>query len=65
MTVESDVAINVQCETSIPEENIKVLHQTNKGENFLLTLEALHQRESRPALNTKEEWKSRELTIKL
>ena len=54
-----------QCKTSIPEENIDVLQQTNKGENFLLTLEALHQRESRPALNTKEEWKSRELTIKL
>ena len=54
-----------QCKTSIPEENIDILQQTAKGENFLLTLEALHIRERKPKLNTKDEWRSRELTIKL
>ena len=32
-------------------------------DSFLLTVEALYQRERRPALNTKEEWGSREITI--
>ena len=54
-----------ECRTSIPEENVDILQQTSKGENFLLTLEALHQRERKPEINTKEEWRSRELTIKL
>ena len=42
-----------------------VLHQTNKGEEFLLTLEALYIREFKPTINTKDEYRSRELTIKV
>ena len=54
-----------QCKTAITDDNIKILQQTARGENFLLTLEALHIRERKPKLNTKDEWRSRELTIKL
>lgn len=54
-----------ECSTSIPEENVKILHSTTRGESYLLTLEALHIREQKPALNTKDEYKSKELIIKL
>ena len=35
------------------------------GEYYLLTVEALHIRELKPQINTKNEYKSRELMIKL
>ena len=54
-----------QCSTTIPEENVKILHSTTRGEEYLLTLEALHIREQKPALNTKDEYKRKELIIKL
>ena len=37
---------------------------TRKGE-YLWTLEALYIRELRPTINTKDEWKRKELTIKI
>ena len=37
----------------------------SQGEYYLLTLEALHIRELKPQINTKDEYKSRELMIKL
>ena len=46
-------------------EDIEILAQSNRGTDYLMTLEALWQEELRPSINTKEEWKSRELTIKL
>ena len=46
-------------------EDIEILSQSHRGTEYLMTLEALWQDELRPTINTKEEWKSRELTIKL
>ena len=46
-------------------EDIEILAQSTRGTEYLETLEALWQEELRPTINTKEEWRSRELTIKL
>ena len=46
-------------------DDIEILGQSTRGSQYLLTLEALWQEELRPTINTKEEWRSRELTIKL
>ena len=50
---------------ALTEECVSVLGATSKGEVTLLTLEALWIREVKPQLNTKDEFRSRELTIKL
>ena len=42
-----------------------ILGTTSQGEEYLLTLEALWIREINPEMNTKDEFRSRELTIKL
>ena len=54
-----------QCNTTITDKDVDILQQTSRGESFLLTLEALYIRERRPSINTKDEYRSRELTIKL
>ena len=54
-----------ECKYNLTENDIVILHQTNKGEEFLLTLEALYIREFKPTINTKDEYRSRELTIKV
>ena len=54
-----------QCQTKITEQDVEILQQSHKGESFLLTLEALHIRERKPTINTRDEYRSRELTIKL
>jgi len=54
-----------QCNTSLTEEHVEILQTTSRGEGFLLTLEALHIRERKPSINTKDEYRSRELVIKL
>ena len=54
-----------ECKYNLTENDIVILHQTNKGEEFLLTLEALYIREIKPTINTKDEYRSRELTIKV
>ena len=43
--------------------DLSILHKTIKSIAFLETLEALYIREINPALNTRDEWRSRELTI--
>ena len=53
------------CDTKMTEENITILSSTSKGEVTHLTLEALWIRELRPAINTRDEYRSRTLTIKL
>ena len=53
------------CQNSINEQCIRILTSTHKGESTLLTLEALWIREIRPTLNTKDEFKSRELIIQI
>ena len=54
-----------QCSTTITEEDVDILKKSLRGEYYLLTLEALHIRELKPQINTKDEYKSRELMIKL
>ena len=44
--------------------DIKILAQTSKNLDFLLSLEALFIREYSPALNVKDEYRGRELTIR-
>ena len=56
------------CDTSIEFENkdsVSILHQTYGSILHLMTQEALWIREIKPSINTKDEYKSRELTIRL
>ena len=55
----------IQCNATLTENDMDILQQTSPGEGFLLTLEALYIRERKPTINTKDEYRSRELTIKL
>ena len=50
--------------TMITEENVDTLKMSVHGEYYLLTLEALHIREQKPQINTKDEYKSRKLMIR-
>jgi hypothetical protein len=43
--------------------DMKIIHRTTRNMEFLETLEALYIREIGPTLNTKDEYRSRELTI--
>ena len=43
--------------------DVEFLAASTRGDQYLMTLEALWQREERPKINTKDEYKSRELTI--
>ena len=52
------------CQVDLAYSDIDILGSTSKGEKQLLTLEALYQKEISPSINTKEEFKSRKLTIK-
>ena len=54
-----------QCSTTITEEDVRILHTTTRDERYLLTLEALHIWERKPSINTKDEYRSRQLMIKL
>ena len=55
----------LNCKTKLKAENVSILHQTSRGENYLLTMEALYIREHKPTINTKDEYKRRELTLKM
>ena len=44
-------------------EDVQILAATTRSSQFLETLEALWQREEHPTMNTKDEYRSRELTI--
>ena len=46
-------------------DDVEMIAQTSKSESHLMTLEALHIKKIKPSLNTKDEYKSRTLTIKL
>jgi len=54
-----------QCNTTLTEEHVEILKSTSRGEAHLLTLEALYIEDIKPTINTKEEYKSRALTIKI
>ena len=53
-----------ECKLELTHSDIKILGSTSRGEKQLMTLEALYQRDISPSINTKEEYKSRKLTIK-
>ena len=53
------------CKTNLTEEDVDILKATARGEAYLLTLEALFIRELMPRINTKDEYRNRELKIKL
>ena len=57
--------IDTKCKTTLTDDDVDILHTTSRGENYLLTLEALYIRERKPVLNTKDEYRRRELVIKL
>ena len=54
-----------QCSTTVTEENVDILKTLSRGEYYLLTLKAHHIRELKPQINSRDEYKSRELMIKL
>ena len=54
-----------KCSTTIAEEHVRILHTTTRDEKYLLALEALYIRERKPSINTRDEYRSRELIIKL
>ena len=45
-------------------DDVEILKSSSRGEDHLLTLEALFIAELRPKINTKDEYRSRELTLK-
>ena len=45
-------------------KDLTILHRTTRSFEYLLTLEALYIRDANPILNTKDEFRSRELTLK-
>ena len=53
-----------ECHNTMEQGNVQIIGSANRGEKQLLTLEALFQNELRPTLNTKDEYKSRTLTLK-
>ena len=53
------------CARRIGTEEMEILASSSRSETYLFTLEALHIRTIRPTINTKDECKRRELTIKL
>ena len=53
-----------ECNVPLEMDNVEILASSQKSEQHRLTLEALYIREIRPSLNTKDEFKNRELRIK-
>ena len=54
-----------QCNSVISCADFEILASSSRGEDYLMTLEALWIRELNPKINTKDEYKMKELTIKL
>ena len=53
-----------ECNIDLNHCDVDILGSTTRGEKQLLTLEALFQKDISPSINTKDEYKSRTLTIK-
>ncbi len=53
------------CKEMVSGENFEILASSSRSKDYLVTLEALWIKELAPKINTKDEWKSRELTIRL
>ena len=54
-----------QCAATLQDQDVQILSSTSRGETYLMTLEALWIRELDPTINTKDEYRSRGLAIKL
>ena len=52
------------CAITPTDDNVSILGRMDKGDGRLLTLEALYIKEIAPVLNTKDEYRSRTLTLK-
>ena len=59
------VANHIKLCGDITIDDVEIIAQTSKSESHLMTLEALCIKAIKPNLNTKDEYKSRTLTIKL
>ena len=55
----------IQCKSQIENDCISVLDTTTNSDSFLLTLEAIWIRDIKPKINTKDEFRSRELIIRI
>ena len=55
----------LKCDSDISFDCIDILASTNQGENTLLTVEALHIKDIKPSINTKDEFRSRALRIRI
>ena len=53
-----------KCGVTLHEEDVKII-DSSSSYNKLLTLEALHIQKRKPTINTKEEYRSRELTLRV
>ena len=53
------------CYKHISFDCIDILASTNQGENTIFTVEALHIKDIKPSINTKDEFKSRALRIRI
>ena len=57
-----------ECDTNddefVPKENFEILNRTNRGMLVLSILEALHIREIKPILNTRDEYRGRTLRVR-
>ena len=55
----------LECGVNFDNDCVSILASVKKSEKHLMTLEALFIREFRPTLNTKDEYRRRELKIRI
>ena len=55
----------LKCDIDISFDCIDILASINQGENTLLTIEALHIKDITPSINTKDEFRSRAIIIRI
>ena len=54
-----------KCDSTIDMNDVEILKQSSRGEVYLETLEALFIEEIKPTINTKDEYRSRAITIRI
>ena len=52
------------CRERLTYDNFKILYKTYRNNDYLMTIEALFIRERKPNLNTKDEFRDKELRLK-
>ena len=53
-----------ECNANVTVDNFKILTKTNRDDDFLKTLKALFIRELKPDLNSKDDFRNKELRLK-